>query len=134
MNKCIFIGRITKDIDLQFTQKENAYLMNSVAVQRNYKNQNGEYEADFIDFIAYGQKAELISNYFKKGDRIGLVGRLETRTYQNQLGTTIYVKELKVDEIEFLQEKKDDSQPTPRQTAQPEAPKQFEVEDDDLPF
>lgn len=137
MNKAILIGRLTKDVIAQQTQQGTTYLFNTIAVQRDFKNQNGEYDTDFINFVAHRQTAELIAKHFKKGDRIGLVGRWQVRTYTNNDNINVYVNELVVNEIEFLQEKKEQpqaqaqqpnqyQQPQPQQYNQYQAPNQYQ--------
>lgn len=126
MNKVILIGNIVKDVELRQTQSGTSVVANTIAVRRNFKNQAGEYESDFINFIAYRTTAELITQYFTKGDKIGLTGRWQNRTYKNQNDQTVYVSELIVEDIEFLQTKK-------------EKPEEkidlgYDITDDDLPF
>ena len=106
MNKVILIGRLTKETELRKTSNDLSVVANTIAVNRRMKNQAGEYEADFINFVAFGATANLIAQYFKKGDRIGLEGRIQTRSYENQEGNRVYVTEVIVDNIEFLQDKK----------------------------
>lgn len=138
MNKVILIGRITKDIELNQTQNGTAFVSNSIAVNRNYKNSDGSIATDFINFVAYRTNAELIANYVKKGDRIGLTGSWNVRSYQNQQGQTQYVNELLVENIEFLQDKpQQKNQPNPFQ--QPQQPQKQQHSyastfEDNLPF
>lgn len=123
MNKVILIGNIVKDIEMKQTNSGLNVVANTIAVKRNYKNANDEYESDFINFVAFKNNAELISQYFTKGNRIGLTGSWQTRNYENNQGQKVYVNELIVDGIEFLQ--------TNKKTTKIEDP--FEIEDD-LPF
>ncbi len=133
MNKVILIGRLCKDHDVRKTQGGTKVLSNTIAVTRDYKNVNGEYETDFINFIAWKASADLIAKYFQKGDRIGLVGKWQTRTYQAQDGTNRYVNELMVENIEFLQEKREPAQHAVESNPfDPES--QFNINNDDLPF
>lgn len=113
MNKVILIGRLCQDTQLQ-RANELAYTRNTIAVQRSFKNANGEYDTDFINFTAYRLTAELIVNHFKKGDRIGLIGEWRTNKYQDQSGQTRVSNELVVNEIEFLQEKREQEPPLPQ--------------------
>ena len=107
MNQVILIGRLSKDVTIRQTQDGSAVASGTIAVQKKYKNKDGEYEANFINFVAFKTTADLIARYFQKGDRIGLVGTWENRTYQAQDGTTRYVSEVFVENIEFLQEKRE---------------------------
>lgn len=136
MNKIILIGRITKQPELKTTTSGTEVLSNSIAVQRKFKSQSGDYEADFFNFVAYGATANLIASYFQKGDRIGIEGRLQARSYQKEDGTTAFVTEVIVENIEFLQEKRE-QQPQPQRTQPAPAPKpnnSFDLDDSDLPF
>ena len=122
MNKVILIGNNTKDIELRQTPSGTSVAEFSIAVKRTFKT-NGEYESDFFNCIAYNKLAETISKYVKKGDRIGVEGRLQTRNYTNKEGKRVYVTEIIVENIEFLQTKKQDE------------PKFEELSpDDDIPF
>ena len=102
MNQANFIGRITKDLDLKQTQSGKMVLNNSIAVNRPFKNkQTGEREADFINFVAFDKTAEIINQYHKKGDLIGLSGRMQSRSYENNNGQKVFVTELVVNEMHF---------------------------------
>lgn len=106
MNKVIIIGRNTRDIELKQTLSGSSAIEFSIAVKRAFKNANGEVESDFFNCIAYGKLAESISRYVKKGDQIGIEGRLQTRNYTNREGNKVYVTEIIVENCEFLQTKK----------------------------
>lgn len=129
MNKVIEIGRVTKDLELKQTTSGISVIEFSIAVKRAFKNANGEYESDFFNCVAYNKSAETISRYVKKGDQIGIEGRLQTRNYTNSEGRKIYVTEIIVESFEFLQSKKQEEQPT-------EQPKFEELDpfSNDLPF
>lgn len=106
MNKVIIIGRNTRDIELKQTLSGSSAIEFSIAVKRAFKNANGEVESDFFNCISYGKLAETISRYVKKGDQIGIEGRLQTRNYTNREGNKVYVTEIIVENCEFLQSKK----------------------------
>ena len=106
MNKVLLIGRLTANPELKYTTSNNAVTTFSIAVDRNFKNENGNKEADFINIVAWNKKAELIHQYLKKGDRVGISGRLQVRKYQNERGENRYVTEVVADEVEFLNSKK----------------------------
>lgn len=114
MNKVILIGRLTKEPELYLSQNNTEILSNSIAVNRNYKNQDGNYDVDFINIIAYRNNAKLISDYFKKGDRIGVSGSIQTRAYTGKDGGTNYVTEVVVDSVEFLQNRQQAPTPLPK--------------------
>ena len=100
MNKLILVGRLTKDPEIRVNNDQKGIAKFTVAVNRN-KN-----EADFIRCVAFDRKAELLEKYFHKGDRIGVTGRLQIGSYTNREGQTIPTAEIMVEEIEFLQDKK----------------------------
>ena len=126
MNKVIIIGRTTKDVELKQTTTGTSVAEFSIAVRRAFKNANGENESDFFNCIAFSKLAETISRYVKKGDQVGIEGRLQTRNYTNKEGKKVYVTEIIVENVEFLQNKKQDEQNVPH----------FEEidTDSDLPF
>ena len=102
MNQFNGLGRITKDLEVKVSQGGTTVLNNTVAINRPFKNkQTGEREADFINFVAFGKTAEIIAQYHKKGDLIGLSGRMQSRSYENQNGQRAFVTELVVNEMHF---------------------------------
>jgi single-strand DNA-binding protein len=112
MNIVVQIGRVTKDVELRQTTSGKSAVEFSLAVKRDYKSANGEYESDFFNCVSFGKTAELISKYVKKGDQIAVDGKLQTRNYTNKEGRKIYVTEIRVDNVEFLQAKKQDQEAT----------------------
>lgn len=135
MNKVIIIGRNTKDIELKQTGSGTSAVEFSIAVKRTYKNANGENESDFFNCVAFSKLAETISKYVKKGDQVGIEGRLQTRNYTNREGKKIYVTEIIVENVEFLQTKKQEEQTAPTFTDPFENAHFEEVDaDDGLPF
>lgn len=129
MNKIILIGRLTQDVECQYSQNGTAYIKSAIAVQRDFKNANGEYDTDFINIVAYKTQAELIAKHFSKGDRIGIVGSLQIDKWQDQNGQNRYTPNVVVREIEFLQDKKEVAP-----TMTPPTEENFEISEDDLPF
>lgn len=103
MNTVSLIGRLTKGIDLKYTQNGTAVASFTLAVNRSFKNQNGEYEADFIQCVAWKKTAELMANYTDKGTQIGVNGRIQTRNYENQQGQRVYVTEVVVENLTFVE-------------------------------
>lgn len=124
----ILIGRVTKDIELKTTPKGTSISTFTLAVNREYKNTEGNYDSDFINCVAYEQRAETISKYVKKGNKLGIIGSINTRTYIRQDGTKAYITEIKVDSFEFLESKKSQSS-----TVKPEY-EEIPLPDGDLPF
>ncbi len=145
MNKVILVGNLVRDPELTTTASGVSYCRFSVAVQRRFTNADGEREADFINCVAWRQTADFVNRYFKKGNKIGIVGSLQTRTYDGQDGQKRYATEVSVDEVEFTGGSRnpgsDDGEPTERSKFDDE-PKsngskiaKFEpIDDDDLPF
>lgn len=108
INRTIITGRLVKNIEIRYTQNNVAITQFTLAVQRKFKNQNGEYESDFINCVAYKSTAELLSKYTGEGDLIGIEGRIQTRNYENQEGKKVYVTEVIVESVDFLASKKEE--------------------------
>lgn len=141
MNKVILMGRLTRDPEVKTTQNQVEVCSFTLAVDRKYKNADGKKDADFISCVAWRKAAQLLGQYFKKGSRLGVVGSVSTRTYDDKEGKKVYVTEVAVDEIEFIDSKKDDAtsgEPTsaPASGAIPDMttpdPALFPAMDDDL--
>ncbi len=109
MNKVILVGRLTKDPEVKTTQNQIEYCSFSVAVDRRFKSASGEKQSDFINCVAWRQQAKLLGQYFQKGSRIGIVGSIQSRSYDDKDGKKVYVTEVSVDEIEFVDSKRDGS-------------------------
>lgn len=100
MNKATLVGRITKELKLQKTN--NSEFVNfSIACRRRFKNNNGEYESDFINCTAFGASAKFLNDYFAKGDLVGLVGEIRTSKYEKN-GETRYSTYVLVEEVHFV--------------------------------
>ena len=102
MNKVILIGRLARDPELRTTSSGIASLNFSLAVARNFTNQNGEREADFINCVAWRKQAENMAKYCSKGSQVAVEGRITTRSYDAQDGTKRYVTEVVCDNVTFL--------------------------------
>ena len=102
MNKIILVGRLTRDPELRSTSMGISTANFTVAVNRNFKNKDGQYDADFISCVAFRNTADFVSKYFKKGNLISLDGRIQTRNYDAQDGTKRYVTEVIADNVSFL--------------------------------
>lgn len=107
MNNVVLTGRITRDLELKYTQSGTPVLNFSIACERPFKNAQGEREADFINIVAWRKTAENIALYFKKGEGIGIVGRIQTRNYENSQGERVYVTEVVADSFDFQIQNKD---------------------------
>ena len=103
INNVVLVGRMTRDAELRYTPSNQAVATFTLAVNRNFKNQNGEREADFINCVIWRQQAENLSNWAKKGTLIGVTGRIQTRNYENQQGQRVYVTEIVADNFQLLE-------------------------------
>lgn len=105
LNRVVLMGRIVNNLEVKQTQSGVACLTFTVAVERNFKDANGEYQADFITCVAWKEKAEFINRYFGKGAMIAIEGQLRSRTYEDKNGSKHYVTEVYVDSASFTGEK-----------------------------
>lgn len=108
MNVVSLTGRTTSDIELKKTSNDNYVSSFSIAVDRQFAV-NGEKVTDFIQCVVWGKTAETMNKYVKKGDMVGIVGRLQTRQYDDTAGVTRYITEVVVSELTFLQSKKQEN-------------------------
>lgn len=106
INNVTVVGRLTRAVDLRYTSNGTAYASFTLAVDRDFKNQNGERETDFINCVMWRKPAENLANYTKKGSLIGIEGRIQTRNYDNQQGQRVYVTEVLAERFHFLESSK----------------------------
>ena len=109
MNKVILMGRLTKDVEMRQTPNGVSLARFSIAVTRRFKNSNGEYDADFINCIAWRQTGEFIARYFQKGSMIAVVGSIQSRSWDGNDGKKQYATEVIVDEAYFTGSKSENS-------------------------
>ena len=102
MNKVFLVGRLTRDPDLRYGASNNAVMRTSLAVDRQFTNQNGERDADFINIVAFGNRAETMKKYLTKGSQIAVSGRIQTGSYDGQDGKRVYTTDVVIDEFQFL--------------------------------
>lgn len=140
LNSVVLVGRLTRDAELRYTPQNQAVATFSLAVNRDFKNQNGEYEADFINCVIWRQQAENLANWAKKGALIGIVGRIQTRNYENQQGQRVYVTEVVAEKFKLLESQKErgnqaqgNNQPDFGRN-EPMQSNPMDISDDDLPF
>lgn len=132
MNKVILSGNLCQEIELRQTPNGKSVLTNCIAVQREYKNEKGEYESDFINLVVWGVPAEYLGRYAHKGDRVELIGRWQVRKYTANDGTARTVNECVVESIRAFSRQPKEEQP---QFTAEEQPKFEELSKfDDLPF
>lgn len=110
MNIVILIGRLVKDPEVKTTQSQIAVCAFTIAVDRKFKAADGSKQADFINCVAWRQQAEFLGKYFQKGSRLGLTGNLQSRSYDDVNGKKVYVTEVIIDEIEFVESKREGGQ------------------------
>ena len=161
MNKVFLIGRLTRDPELRYTGSNTAVATFSLAVNRNFSNQNGERETDFINIVVWRKQAENVKNFLSHGSQVAIDGRIQTRSYDDQNGQKRYVTEVVADNVEFLGSKNSSNnsnngnssadnhaEPTPYDFGDAPEPKgtdidsnpfadfgsSIEISDDELPF
>ena len=134
MNKVILIGNLTRDPDYGETQSGISFCNFSIAVNRPYNDSNGERQTDFFNIKTWRGQADNCAKYLRKGSKVGVVGSLQTRTYEDNDGNKRNVTEIIANEVEFLSSanKGDDSDETTR--AQRSRPELEPIDDGDLPF
>ena len=136
MNNISLVGRLTKDVELKYTGSQTAVATGTLVVNRQFKNANGEREADFINIVAWRKTAETIANYTSKGSQIGITGRIQTRSYEGNDGKRVYVTEVVAETVMLLDGKSNNQQPQPQQKQ--ERPfsnsNTMDVSDLELPF
>lgn len=103
INNVVLVGRLTRDPELKYTGNNIAVASFSLAVNHNFKDANGERETDFINCVIWRQQAENLANWAKKGALIGITGRIQTRSYENQQGQRVYVTEVVAENFQMLE-------------------------------
>ena len=137
INNVTLVGRLTKDPELKYTPSNVAVATFTLAVNRNFKNQAGDREADFISCIMWRQQAENFVNWLKKGALVGITGRIQTRSYDNQQGQRVYVTEVVAESFQTLEKKDNSANQSSMENQMPPsfgATNPMDISDDDLPF
>lgn len=140
INNVVLVGRLTKDAELRYTPSNVAVATFTLAVNRNFKNQNGDREADFINCVMWRQQAENIVNWTQKGTLIGVTGRIQTRNYENQQGQRVYVTEVVAETFQVMESRKDQQGGQSQSGYQSGGQSSYgdgyptDISDDDLPF
>ncbi|MBI4857736.1 MAG: single-stranded DNA-binding protein [Acetobacterium woodii] len=147
MNKVILVGRLTRDPEVKNTTTGKAVATFTLAVDRRFKNKDGQKEADFVPIVVWGKQAEFAGQYLAKGSQIGVSGRLQVRSYDAQDGQRRYVTEVVADEINFLSSSRKDSTSGFQQASAPRSDNNNNMsvmgldedfhlmaDDDDIPF
>lgn len=135
INNVTLIGRLTRDAELRYTPNNIATAQFNIACNRNFKNSNDEYDADFINCVMWREQAERFCNWTRKGMLVGIVGRIQTRSYENQQGQRVYVTEVVAENFQIL-EKRDNTANQNSMTEQmpPSYTSPMDITDDKLPF
>ena len=138
MNKVILMGRLTREPEVRYTQTNNTLVTSfSLAVNRRFVREGEERQADFINIVAWSKLGEFCSKYFKKGQQVGIIGRLQTRTWEDDQGVKHYITEVVAEEAYFAEGKRDDATTDPFANSSFGANEgnDFEVSaNEDLPF
>jgi single-strand DNA-binding protein len=138
MNKVILMGRLTRDPEVRYTQTNNTMVTSfSLAVNRRFARQGEERQADFINIVAWSKTAEFCSKFFKKGQQVGVIGRIQTRNYDDDQGMKHYVTEVVAEEVYFADSKKDNvnaEEPNVNQAELTVNVVENNSDDDSLPF
>ena len=136
MNKVILVGNMVADPEYQTTASGISLCRFRIAVQRKFKNEKGEYESDFISVVSWRGTADFVSKYLHKGNKVGVTGSLQTRTYDTQDGTKKYVTEVVADEVEsYTPKSENENKPKTEASSKQEVMQKFEpISEDNLPF
>ena len=137
MNNVQLIGRLTRDIDLKKTPQGDSVGRFTLAVDRKFKNKNGEYDADFINCQIWRQAADTLARYAHKGTKIAVDGNIRTGSYENQQGQKVYTTEVVVNNFYFVESRQQQQEQTPVQQDSPFngfAGSNVEFDESDLPF
>ena len=136
MNQVNLIGNLTKETEVKYAASGSAVLKNGIAVRRDKER------TDFINIVAFGKTAELIANYFQKGNQIGISGSIVTGQYENSEGKKVYTTDVMVNSITFINGNKDKKEDNPRMRNEPpktsddpfSGGQTIDISSDDLPF
>ena len=131
MNKVILMGRLTRDVEVKYTQSNTPVASFSLAVNRRFVRQGEERQADFVNIVAWSKLGEFCSKYFKKGQQVGVIGRLQTRNYEKEDGTKVYITEVVAEEAYFADSNKEMKE---EQHGEAWEPKDVTVNEEPLPF
>ena len=150
INRCVLVGRLTRDPELRYTSSNIPYTRFTIAVNRTFSGPSGEREADFIQCVTWRRQAENVAKFVKKGSLVGVEGRIQTGAYDDKDGKRVYTTDIVCDSVQFLEPKGDgdDSGYEPqapreysRQSYQDDDPVEkrqdtprIDVSEDDLPF
>lgn len=130
MNNVSLVGRLTRDIELRYTNTGTAVANGNIAVNRQFKNQEGNYDADFINLVMFGKTAEIMANYVKKGHQVGIEGRIQSGSYEKD-GKRVYTTDVVVNQFTFIDNRNSSEKPN---SQQPNTTEPTDIDESDLPF
>lgn len=138
INNVTIVGRLTKDPELKYSQSGVGVCNFTVAANRPFKSNDGQ-DADFINCVTFKKSAEALANFQRKGNLLGITGRIQTRNYENNEGKRVFVTEVVADSVQFLESKNKDNKPDNADKPKEDDPfknngKPIDITDDDLPF
>lgn len=139
MNKVILLGRLTKDVEVRYTQSNNTLVSSfTLAVNRRFTKQGEDRQVDFINIVAWSKLGEFCNKYFKKGQQVGIIGRIQTRSYEDDNGQKHYITEVIAEEAYFAESKREgDNENSPFVNSNTSTSENLEFEvmgNDELPF
>ena len=105
MNKVLLVGNLVKDVEVRYTTSDNAIARFTIAINREVKNKDGNYDADYINCVSFGERAKSLSEYLKKGTKVSVEGHIQTGSYEKE-GKKVYTTDIVVEKIQFLDSKK----------------------------
>src|SRR5574344_2363956 len=110
MNKTQLIGNLVSDVEFNRSASGTGVARLRLAVRRNFKNQQNEYDSDFINCVAFGKTAEMLNQYFKKGSKIAVDGRIQTGSYDNKQGQRVYTTDIVIENFYFSESRQASNQ------------------------
>ena len=134
VNKFIGVGRLTKDIDLRSTASGTSVSNFTIAIQRKFKDANGERQSDFINCVAFGKTADFLKSWFSKGDMLSVEGRIQVRNYEDKDGKKVYVTEVVAEDVGFISKVEKKADEAPGLPEEFDATDDYKTPEDDLPF
>ena len=140
MNKTQLIGNLVSDVEFKQSASGTGVARLRLAVRRNFKNQQNEYDSDFINCVAFGKTAEMISQYFNKGSKIAVDGRIQTGSYDNKQGQRVYTTDIIIENFYFIESRKQNNQGYQQPSQSFNSPfddfegESINISKDDLPF
>lgn len=138
MNRICLTGNMVKDIEVKYTKNGKNYVENTIAVRKEKKDEEGNYESDFINFVTFEKKADYLNTYAKKGDKIEIEGKLRTDTWKDDKGEYHTKNYVVCDKINILTSRpktpKEEDNPYVDMSIKVDADQSIEIDDDMLPF